>query len=332
MKPEFDVEGYIVGFGAAPIGRDEWAMTCPVCGREGKLVVNPDRGVWHCWICEEYRTKWDGKKMPVRGAGGIIALVEWLEGCSREQAKAIVESGSTGNYVADVSILGDFEEQTSPQTDGFCAIEPPPYWRPIVGNLPYCERRGITAEDVQNFGLVYCDMGRYRNRLVFPVWEGGKLLYFQARAMWDPRPGEKFVKSLNPEKVKGSAGATDVLMNLESARNYPRVAITEGPIDCIHAGLSAVCTFGKKISSTQILKLVHAGVKAIDLMWDGPTEEEPRGAWPQMLQAAAKLSGIFDVRLVFLPKGDPGDYTQDELWQFRETARSADSISRLAVL
>jgi len=331
MKTTFDIEAYVQQRGGRPVKKREWALTCPVCGKEDKLVVNVDKGVWHCWVCEEYRSDWSGKKVPVKGAGGLIALVRLLDNCSKERATAIIASGSTTSYDVDLSELNGDWGATEASVE-LTEITPPPGWQPIMGNLPYCEKRGITADDVRYFGLVYCDTGRYRNRLVFPVWENNKLMYYQARAMWDAQPGEQYVKSLNPPKIPGAAGPSDVLMNLESAKHYPRVAITEGPIDCIHAGVDAVCTFGKKISDTQIKKLVYAGVKAVDLMWDGPSPSEPKGAWPEMLQAATRLSGIFDLRLVFLPQGDPGDYSRHDLQQFRLAARPAATVSRLAML
>lgn len=328
----FDLEGYVQRHGGVPTKKcNEWMLTCPICGKEDKLVVNVAKRGWHCWVCEQYRVNWEGKRVPVQGAGGVVALVQWLEGCSKESAIALVAAGGPKGDPVDLFGLEGVLEAPKRLPEAV-PIPPPEGWRPILGNIPYCERRGISAQDVIDFGLGYCDVGRYRNRLIFPVWESGKLLYYQARAMWDPRPGEKFVKALNPPSVPGAPGPADVLMNLDVARHFPRVAIVEGPIDCVHAGLDSVCTWGKKISDKQILRMVRAGVKAVDLMWDGPTEVEPKGAWPEMIAVAAKLAAIFDTRLVFLPHGDPGDYPRSDLNQFRAVARSAASISRLAML
>ena len=137
---------------------------------------------------------------------------------------------------------------------------------------------------------------------------------------------------MNPPRQAGMAGPGEVLMNLDTARAHARVAVVEGPIDCVHAGPSSVATFGKKITMTQALKLRRAGVRCLDLMWDGPTDREPMGAWPEMMRAASLLSGMFDVRLVFLPHGDPGDYTRSELDRLRSLAVPASSVSRLAML
>jgi hypothetical protein len=190
----------------------------------------------------------------------------------------------------------------------------------IYSILPYMLERGITLEDAQAVNLGWCRKGRYAGRLVFPVFEQGSLVYYQARAMWPPTPGRKHIKMLNPPAVNGQSVSSDFLFNLEQAAQYPRVAITEGPIDAVKVGVDAVCTFGKRITDTQVGKLLGAGVTAVDLMWDGPSPTEPFGAWPEMIRAAKRLSGVFDVRLVFLPQGDPGDYPREQLRWYREQA------------
>jgi hypothetical protein len=67
-------------------------------------------------------------------------------------------------------------------------------------------------------------------------------------------------------------------------------------------------------------------------MWDGPKGKEPQGAWPEMLTAAPWLSTFFDLRLVFLPQGDPGDWTREALQHFRAHAMPASNMSALATL
>jgi hypothetical protein len=94
---------------------------------------------------------------------------------------------------------------------------------------------------------------------------------------------------------------------------YPRVAVVEGPMDCVRAGADAVCTFGNQISGTQIGKFLAAGVRALDLMWDWDARQK-------IILAAPLLSSLFDLRLVFLDRGDPADHTRDELRWFRDAA------------
>ena len=94
-------------------------------------------------------------------------------------------------------------------------------------------------------------------------------------------------------------------------------------MDVLRTGPDAVCTFGKRIYHRQVQKLWDKGVRALDLMWDGPTPSEPHGAHPEMVQAAPWLASHFDVRLVFLPQGDPGDWDRASLNYFRALGISA---------
>jgi DNA primase len=175
---------------------------------------------------------------------------------------------------------------------------------------------------VKAFGLFYCDGGRYANRLVFPVFEAGQFVYYQARAMWKPRDGERYVKVLNPPKQEGAAVSSEVLMNLDQAVQYPRVCITEGPVDCVRAGVDAVCSFGKRLTYAQIARLLRAGVRAIDLLWDADARKE-------MMAIAPVLGALFDLRLVWLPAGDPAEYTREQLQVMRQQAQPYRSIISL---
>lgn len=331
ITSRFDLESYLERFAPVLAQRSEVVITCPVCGKN-KLVVNLEKQVWHCWVCEEYQLNLYGRRKAVAGAGGLTDLIQLLEGCSREQALSIIADQSRHLFVDIQQIDSKLKIDPSIEVRFSNEMPPPEGWKSIscYESLPYLRERGITPQDVVDFGLFYCDVGRYADRLIFPVWERGVLVYWQARAMREDVTDAKFRKTMNPDRLPGYASASEVLMNLDVARDYPRVALVEGPIDNIHVGFSACATFGKKISMTQALKLRYAGVRAIDLMWDGPSEREPLGAWPEMLRAANLLSGMFDVRLVFIPTGDPGIYSRAENNAFRARAIPASAVSRLA--
>lgn len=331
---QFDLEAYLVDREPDEVKPDELVIECPSCGKR-KLTVNTQKRTWHCWVCEEYGSSGLGRRRATRGAGGLLDLIQLLEGCPRERAIQIVQDQTGHRHVDTRQIYSKvLRDEPRFQFRELPPIPPPPGWRPIdsewcYSHLPYLRQRGIFWSDVVDFGLFYCDSGWYAGRLIIPVWEQGRMVYWQARAMGesaDPR----FRKTLNPPTQIGIAHPTEVLMNLDRARHYRRVAIVEGPIDCIHAGPSSVATFGKKLSYVQAMKLRIAGVRRVDLMWDGPSEGEPNGAVPEMIQTAHRLAGIFDVRLVWLPRGDPGDYTRTDLDEFRAQAVPAAAVSRLA--
>ena len=322
----FDLEKYLIRFNPVSCKTDEWILNCPICHRD-KLVVNISKKLWHCWICQEYKRNEFGKRVPIKGAGNIVQLVMLLDRVTYQVAQQFVKENIGINTKGFT--YTDLDEGIAKEKE----IPFPPFSKRITGTLPYCYKRGITLEDVYYFGLFYCDGGWYRNRLMFPVYEEGRLIFYQGRAMWDSQPGEIYLKALNPPKDSGVAGIKDVLFNLENASRWDRVAITEGPIDAIHTGYDAVCTFGKHITEKQILKLCQHNVRNIDLMWDGPSDKEPFGAVKEMFEVLPLLSGIFNTRVVFLPQGDPGDYSRNDLNIIRANcSRLANNISTLGVL
>lgn len=327
----FPIEDYLKSHGARRLkGKPEWELPCPGCGKD-KMFVNANKRAWHCWVCQREKRV---------GRGGLLDLLQLLDHITKEQAvERVLHSFHDAIAISGITldlVYGAWDEAERPTVP----IPLPPYWRQgsvdYATILPYCRRRGITHADVHAFSIGWCSDGRYGGRLVFPVFEGGDLVYWQARAMWEKHEHSgqgKYVKSLNPPKIdEYAAGSESVLFNLDRAAQYPRVCITEGPIDAIHVGSDAVATFGKKLYPVQLGKLLRAGVTAIDIMWDGPSTTEPQGAWCEMWDAAFQLDGIFDVRLVFLPGGDPGDYPQEHLHWFREvhSRQLRDSKPRLA--
>lgn len=350
----FDLLGYVIDHGGREVQSNEWVLTCPTCGKE-KLTVELNRRAWHCWVCEQYgpANPLTGRRQIMQGAGGLIDLVQFIEGWDRKRAVEFILSQTNLRPERLDRIDGDLRANVLREVDGLREVAGIPYpdcAKRLDGILPYMIQRKISMEDARMFGLFYCDGGRYRGRLIFPVYERGKLVYYQGRAMWESEePG--FLKSLNPSKEEGAAVSSEVLFNLDQARNYPRVAITEGPVDAVHVGPDAVCTFGKKISATQIAKLLRAGVKALDLAWDGPAlkykpcarcagrgcsfcygtgRNEPYGAWPEMFAVAPTLATLFDVRLVFIPKGDPGEWSRGMNSYFRLNGRPVNTYSQTA--
>jgi hypothetical protein len=310
----FDLLAYVQEHGGAQAQnqRHEWVVTCPVCGKE-KLVVNLQRKAWHCWVCQRFevqQTILGPKRRSVSGAGGLIDLIQLLDRCDRKRAvQMVLASGITSKDLTHLTAAA--WATTDVVSDApLPPIQPPPHWRPILGQLPYMQQRGISLADAKRLGMFWCDRGRYAERLVFPVWDDGKLVYWQARAMWAARPGEHYVKAINPPRTPGAAVSSEVLMNLHQAREYPRVCVTEGPVDAVHAGPDAVCSFGKTLSPVQLNRLWRAGVRALDLMYDADARADMEGLAPL-------LATLFDLRLVYLPHGDPGSWPREALDHLR---------------
>lgn len=313
----FDVESWAVSRGAIYSGGSgyELVMECPVCGKQ-KLCVSIAKRSWHCWTCQGAGSR-----------GGLIALIAMVDGLRRGDVVDYVVSEARRRPQGGT--LRRFSSGSPGSTFRWAPpVDWPRGWRPITpelyGDLPYLARRGIAYDDVRQYGLVVCTVGRFRQRLIFPVFERGRLVCYQGRAMWDASEHDfttgPYIKCINAKRELGAATTSDVLFNLDRARTHARVAIVEGPIDAIRTGADAVCSFGKALSQAQIQKLRRAGVVALDLMWDGPSETEPRGARREMERVSPMLADLFDLRVVYLPSGDPGSMERNEIDRLRSAA------------
>lgn len=325
----FDLIAFVKDHGATKIQnkKNEWALFCTSCGKE-KLIVNTDKKTWHCWVCQEFVTvvtPSGPKRKAMGGAGGLIDLIQKFDEIDRKAAIARILSGGllTASDLAQIPMTELVQNVEAAGNMDPILIDYPENWALMSDHArAYCWRRGIHPESIVNFGLFWCPTGRYANRLIFPVYERADFVYFQARAMWEPKPGDRFIKSLNPSRTENAAVSSEVLMNLDVASNYERVCLTEGPVDCIHAGYDAVCTFGKSLHTVQIAKLLRAGVKKIDIMWDAD-------AFKEACVTGLALTSLFDVRIVQLPYGDPGDFHWAELNWYRQRAQPISGIATI---
>jgi len=332
-EARFDWQRYVIDAGgvrAVHSRPEEYVLTCPDCFK-AKLAVNVERRAWQCWTCGD-------------GGRDASSLISKIERVMFHEALDRVMTGhqqAVGRIdVLDKRLAG---HQDRPRVevpnamvwpDGFHTLAQPPTAREMVDwwvqAIGYCRFRGIEEYVVQEMQLGFCTKGRYRRRLIFPVFDyGGRLVFYQGRAMWPRVTHKRYIKTLSPKLEEGYAGASDVLLNLAYlvARGIPeRLLVVEGPIDCAHGWPDCVATFGKRLSDRQMQLLVRAGVKQIDLGWD---PEEMKTTEKQ----AAMLTDLFEVRIVQWPSGkDPGDLSKEEIEGFRRQARvwgSGDRLSRL---
>jgi hypothetical protein len=149
------------------------------------------------------------------------------------------------------------------------------------------------------------------DRIIIPITQGLRNVSWQARAV-----GEHHKKYLFPSGCRKS----HYVYNLDEALHYDGIVICEGITDVWTLGQDAVALFGKTMSPAQkhILSTVWSfhGCATIMLDSDASTEadkiarelrEDPK-AFPR------------GVRVARLPKGDPGDYSEDDLNRYIEEA------------
>lgn len=171
----------------------------------------------------------------------------------------------------------------------------------------YLQRRGVTEDMVFKYnialGKTYGQDSRLWGRVVFPLYEEGKLVYYQARTI-----GKGGIKYLNPTKDDGCVGKSEVVGYIDSLKLGQPFIITEGLMSAWGAaalfGCAAVASLGKTISDTQAVKIAKKNPGRCTLMFDPDVEPS------QLRDAKKKLVGWgIPVDTVHLKEnqGDPWD-------------------------
>lgn len=337
---KFPLGAWLARRGFVPQGRAkaEWLHDCPWCGAEDKLSVSPARKFWRCFVCAKRFS--------------LLDLLAAFEG-GHAQAAEMVRAASGGRTLA--LIPEEYVEHAAterPSTWEPWPISPPQSFVPLTGHIDYTWRRGLDLDGMLRLGVGICTWGRYQDRLVFPVrrWDG-HWIYFQTRATWEKSEHDaaacgKYRKNLNPanDDPVRFASASDVLLGLELAAAYPRIAVVEGPTDKIQSGPDSVALFGKVLSARQLMLIARAGVREIDLCldpdaWERPTGKDASGKTvvldrPAPAKVVAdRLAQHFVVRVVRYADGkDPGSHTVAENYALRAAAETWGNGSRLAFI
>ncbi len=294
----------------------EYLVPCPFC-RSDRLRWRHDPPAKMAWIC------WGPG---CHRSGDTIELVMALERLERIDAIGYIVDGYVGGdaptelrELAQVAVPSRVVLErlpVIPHPQGFELLD----WRAPAHAPAFAYligERGLTHEQIVHYRIGYARAGRLARYVVFPVHMDGGLVYWQARATWDPPKGlsrdqrkawEKataYRKTLNPLNEEQRAGASEVLFNYDGARVAEHVVVCEGPIDAIKVGTHAVALFGKVASPTKVERLLRMAARRYTVYLD-PGEEERERA----LALCEQLSDFAPTFVTQPPPGcDPGKLT-----------------------
>lgn len=291
---------------------EEYAINCPKCHTRGedkpdtkqKLWINQDKGTMHC-----YRCHW---------SGNLTRLVQAFVGGSYLNAIKIVRGRTIDqmdfmNLKLHIEPFEKFEDELELRE-----VDLPHGYEPIEGPHPYLEKRGVPWQYAQRHDWGISVAGYTEDRIIVPTFMESKLVFWQARATWEPDDVETddenhidLKKVLNPK----GASARHVLYNYDVAKKYETIVIVEGFMDCVKAGPNSVATNGKNLHPQQVEWLRKTEAKKIVLMWDNDAWTDGRmhkgKKKPSSIQKATELlrSANFEVVAAMLPPGrDPGSF------------------------
>jgi len=262
-------------------------QVCPYCGNSKyNLEVSTTKKVFHCWSCDE--------------RGKLRKLLEELN----------IEYIITDE---DTIIEGVKEPQEISLPESYAPLNIPKYRDNWYGEKAwnYILQRNITEESVNTFKIGYCISHNYAGRIIFPVYEDNKLLFFTGR---DFLRG-KYLKYLHPDVPK-----SHVIFNWEIAKRQRQIIISEGTIDAISVYQNgyngAIALFGKQIMKEQIHKILSNHLlKEIIVLLDADCEKESR------IIAKKLLVPNIIIKIASLPDGDPNTVSKEVLIKTIEKAK-----------
>lgn len=279
----FDTASYILSRGGYKESKSprayEYLVTHPACG-SGRLRFNTQKQTGICWGCHK--------------GCDTLELIEMLERTTMEGAIDFVLARYVGGdanieRLAPVAVIPDraaLRRLPPLQWPHGVELLTNPHAPPHADAWRYAFGRGLTVEQVIAFRLGVGRSGRYTNRLIFPVYMDHALVYFQARAMWDPpahltgaamrewKETTGYRKSLNPLSTgAGEATASEIIFNYDRASSEPHVVICEGPIDAIKVGPHAVALMGKADTPEKLERLRRMRAHRFTVYLDRGREE-----------------------------------------------------------
>jgi hypothetical protein len=209
--------------------------------------------------------------------------------------------------------------------------------------LIYMAKRGVTQEELQANGVMYCLSGQFRfsnglgttsGRIIFPVFMNSILVGWQARLIdaFTPKGRKGVWHGENhgwtyPSKTEDGSWSDFAVPKYYTCPGMKRhssiygfdkaiaegrdlVVVTEGPVDCIKVGKKSVCTFGSKITNQQS-RILRSNWDTIVWILDEDIDTESN--WFNGLSSDLSTGATLHWMKMTGAK-DPGDCTTEEIW------------------
>jgi hypothetical protein len=288
------------------------SIQCPWCGTDDPsehLSISLSKDAFGCWRNSQH----SGRKP--------YSLVAALLGCSFSQARLTVQQFSAPDPATLDDVMTALGTPAVPVQQPFQAEGLPPEFRPIKPTgltsrfWRYLEGpdRGFDniPELIKRYDLLCCQTGRWKDRVIIPLYKDAELLGWTARAI------QKTVNA--PRYLSSSPAIKTILFNEdELLKGGEALYITEGPFDAIKVdyygtefGKRATCLFGVNPTASQIgalLPLLRRFTN-VKILFDA-----------EAFEAALHLSDWLSAKNVLiesLPPGvkDPGNLTRQQVQQ-----------------
>lgn len=257
------------------ISRNWVGITCPWCDDPSNhLGINLEGKTINCWRC--------GKR------GSIMKLLLKLERSYDYAIRALMKYQNT--FEIRLEPIKKIKEIKLPGNDNFTKM-----------HINFLLKRGLNPDFVIDYyRLKACGpVGKYKFRIIIPVFIGGKLVTFTSRDVTGKRT--KYMHCPSSESI---IPIKSTLYNLDRVKDT--AVLVEGVFDVFRLGDGSIASFGTEVTKNQISLLLRKEVKSIFIIFDSDAIDKAR-------KVADTLSGLFDhIEVIKLEKGDPANLKEEE--------------------
>lgn len=272
---------------------------CPNCGSDqGKFGINVSQNRTNCFKCE-YRPS-------------AISLAMELE--KIDEYKDFLVFLSTGDftyfdYHEEEVVIKEIKYGIQlPQGFKLIDISPTNRLGKIATN--YLKGRGFDISYLRRKGWGYCNSGPLFGYLILPMYQDGKLIYYNARNLFKVGPRYK-----NPTEEEIGIGKSFIIYNREALFIYKKVYLCEGIFNAeTISHEKGIASSGKSLSRYQINDIIKSPVEEVVILLDSDAKMKA-------IQLAQELCFYKKIKVVFLPDGyDANDLGRRETLRYiRET-------------
>lgn len=283
-------------------GRNQYITDCPFCGKAAHFYIDRATQLFDCKKCGE-----SGNIIKLLQHLGKLFLLGEFKSIDRTKLKSLSEFGFNND---------DEEIDLTPEKRKL------PIGFKRVYEDEYLYSRRFLPENLKNLKFGYTNLvPKLKDYIILAVEEEGEVKGYLSRLTWSKEKLIKYEAKTGRKKLRylNDAGAkfSNLLLGFdEITENTDTVILLEGFTDKVtldntlqlyqQEEIKCCCTFGKKISQSQILKLLKGGIKNVILIFDYDAIKE-------MKKYGKILNDFFNVQISFTYNKDINESTETEI-------------------